>query len=55
MTRLVLFELFVKTYYCLSINKKKLLELGQFSEPYGVTKLTRLWLKDGCRKPMLGV
>ena len=38
MTRLVLFQLFVKkTYYCLSTNKKLLVSL-QFSGPYAVTK-----------------
>ena len=48
MTRLVLFQLFVKkTYYCLSTNKKLLVSL-QFSGPYAVTKYG-----SGCRKDVI--
>ena len=54
MIHLVLFELFVTNliYHCLS-TKKKNCSLDEFSGPYGIT--IRQWLKEGCRKPVLGV
>ena len=49
MTRLVLFELFVTNVYCLSTNKKLLVLADSFLDPMAQ------WLKEGCRKPVLGV
>ena len=55
MTRLVLFELFVTNLLLFEHQRKTARWLTEFSGPYDVTKYRRQWLKEGCRKPVLGV